>query len=557
MPHRRLAFVALLLLPALGAAAACGSSSNQTPDAGSDAGSVDTGADAASGDGSVPTESGAEAAVDSGILGANCPPFDAGTPFVEATHGPLPTMAYFGGPLLTAAQIITFTFSDTPGVPTLQSFGQTVTQTPWFAEVTKDYCINDGGTCIGPGPAGVSIALPAAADATYVDTFGFGSATGGTDLEAFINAQIAAAVTAKTIPAPGPNSLYAFYFPPTTTIWMGPVNQGSPSCGTAAAPSWEGYHSAMTYTDGTTPIVYAILPDCSSGDPVADLEGVTIAASHEVVEAVTDPGSNNTLSWYLDQPMTADAGITVNQFRNDPWGSSEQFQEVADNCESILLQDWQLDSGTYVQRIWSTSAAALGHNPCVPVPTGEAYYNASTDKALYVANVGDTFTVDVSAFSDMARSSWRLDAIDNTPTQLTDSAMNPLPYLKVEFVNGVANDPFSSLICVNNGSTGQLKVTLLADPDNDQSLQQLEWPEADGVVYSVDLADPVSYTTQDGGPGVTYPYQFWPFAVITPATAATLGVTSAGIADVRKLAALRARHHAQHAAVRKPTLLQR
>ncbi len=561
MRHRGLSLLALLLLPALGAAAACGSSSNQTPDAGSDAGSgadvsVDTGTDGAAGDSSMVADSGAEAAVDSGILGANCPPFDAGTPFVEATHGPLPTMAYYGGPILSAPQIITFTFTDTPGVATLTSFGQTVTKTPWFAEVTKDYCIDDGGTCIGPGPDGIAVAIPKAADATYIDTFGFGTATGGTDLEAFINQQIAAAVTAKTIPAPGPSSLYAFYFPPTSTIWMGPVNQGSPSC-----QSFGGYHSSMTYTDGTTPIAYAILPDCPSGDPVADLEGVTIAASHEVVEAVTDPGNNNTLSWYLDQPMTADAGVTLNQFRNDPWGSTEQFAEVGDNCESILLSDWQLDSGTYVQRIWSTSAAAAGHNPCVPVPAGEAYYNASTDKALYVANVGDTFTVDVSAFSDMARPSWRLDAIDNTPTQMTDtSGMNPLPYLKVEFVNGVANDPFSTLVCVNNGTTGQLKVTLLANPDTDMSLQQLEWPEADGVIYSVDLATPITYPTQDGGTATTYPYQFWPFAVITPATAATLGVTSAGIADVRKLAALRARRHAQqahHAPLRTPMLLPR
>ncbi len=331
------------------------------------------------------------------------------------------------------------------------------------------------------------------------------------------------------------------------------MTQGGQSC-----QSFGGYHNAMTYTDGKTAIAYAILPDCPTGDPVSDLQEVTIAASHEIIEATTDPGTNNTLSWYLDQPMAQDAGVTLNQFRNDPWGMTEQFAEVGDNCESILLSDWQLDSGAYVQRIWSTSAAAAGHNPCVPVPAGEAYYNASTDKALYVASVGDTFTVDVSAFSDMARASWRLDAIDNTQTQMTDSSgVNPLPYLKVEFVGGVANDPFTTLTCVNNGTTGQLKVTLLADPDTDMSLQQLEWPEADGVIYSVDLTDPISYPTQDGGMGTTYPYQFWPFAVITPTTAASLGVTSAGVADVRKLAALRAKHRAQHGPLRTPMLPRR
>jgi hypothetical protein len=147
--------------------------------------------------------------------------------------------------------------------------------------------------------------------------------------------------------------------------------------------------------------------------------------------------------------------------------------------------------------------------------------------------------VDVSAFSEEARASWQLDALDYTNSNTA--------YLNLQFVGGAGDADgggVSSLLCVNNGTTGQLKVTLLADPAADSALQASEeWPEADGVIVSYDVANPIKRTTADGGTSVSYPYQFWPFAVITPATAATLGVTSAGVADARKLAAMRALHH--------------
>ena len=552
MLHRRISLLALLLSPAVAPAFACGSSNSGNPagagDSGSssdvsveDSGSTDTGSPQDTG---APTDSGTEAASDGGILGANCPAVDAGT-FVQATHSPLPTMANFGGPVLPAPQIVTFTFSNTANAAALQAFGATITQTPWFTDVTRDYCIHDGGTCITAGPTGLSVDITTAAAASYTDTFGQGDA-GAADLEQFINQQISAAVAASAIPAPGPSSLYVFYFPSTTSI----VSDGAGMNGGTSCSSFSGYHSNMTYTDGTTPIVYAIIPDCAGSRPTRELSSMTTAASHEIAEATTDPHVNTEPTWYLDQPIgITDAAISVPQFRNDPWATTFTYGEVGDNCERLPARTWTLDAGPpggdagyIVQRIWSMSAAAAGHNPCVPVPAGETYYNASTDKAIYVANVGDTFTVDVTAFSEVARPSWRLDALDYTPTQMTDSSGNAKQYLKLEFVGGVTgSDGVSSLLCVNNGSTGQVKVTLLADPAADSSLSGYEWPEADGTILSADVANATTRTTADGGVRVSFPYQLWPFAVITPATATSLGVTSAGIQE-RTLATLRAAH---------------
>ena len=143
---------------------------------------------------------------------------------------------------------------------------------------------------------------------------------------------------------------------------MGPVNQGAESC-----QAFGGYHNAMTYTDGTTPIVYAILPDCSSGNG-HDFENVTVAASHEIVEATTDPGPESTPGWYLDLPE-CDAGITTNEFRNDPWtrAISARWRTTA---RASPVDTWELDGGDLVQRIWSPTAAAVGHNPCCPGARG-------------------------------------------------------------------------------------------------------------------------------------------------------------------------------------------
>jgi hypothetical protein len=225
---------------------------------------------------------------------------------------------------------------------------------------------------------------------------------------------------------------------------------------------------------------------------------------------------------------------------------------VGDNCESILLSTWWIDGGApeggsfEVQRIWSPAAAALGHNPCIPVPAGESYYNASTDKVLYVADVGTSFTVNVSPFSDIARAAWRLDAVDWTPTQSTNAQGGPLQYLSLEFVGGAdGGNDISSYLCANNNTPVQLKVTLLADPAADNTLGQNGWPEADGVVVSADVDAWFNAPLPDGGSYQTFPYQPWPFAVVTPAIAAAIGASDAGVEDAQKLAMLRAKNHAQ------------
>ncbi len=95
------------------------------------------------------------------------------------------------------------------------------------------------------------------------------------------------------------NIIYGIYMPAGTQVTLG----SSASCS-----SFCGYHSHFTY--GSMQIKYAIFPylNCSgcslSNFTVGDM--LTIVTSHEIREAVTDPGDNGTNAWYARTGYEAD-----------------------------------------------------------------------------------------------------------------------------------------------------------------------------------------------------------------------------------------------------------
>ena len=87
------------------------------------------------------------------------------------------------------------------------------------------------------------------------------------------------------------SGIYGVYFPSGMKV----ILSGGTSC-----RSFCGYHSHFNYNG--TQIKYAVFPypDCTgcklSSLTVADM--LTIISSHEIREAATDPGENNTNAWY-------------------------------------------------------------------------------------------------------------------------------------------------------------------------------------------------------------------------------------------------------------------
>lgn len=85
------------------------------------------------------------------------------------------------------------------------------------------------------------------------------------------------------LPAPDASTIYVLFYPDGATVTQG----GGISC-----QSFGGYHlSGMLDPKNASQLVaYAVIPRCVSGPPgLSKLDLATTAASHEMLEAATDP----------------------------------------------------------------------------------------------------------------------------------------------------------------------------------------------------------------------------------------------------------------------------
>ncbi len=244
-----------------------------------------------------------------------------------------------GGSIIKAPKIVSITFPGDQWTSDYTTFGAGVASSCYWDAIRAGYC--GGGSCIGDGPAGTSVTLTTAPAASYTDSTGNGAST----LQTFL----AELIGKKTVPAPDDNTIYAIYFPKTTTISL----DGSMSC---SAGGFDGYHSSMQV--GSVNVAYAVIPECPAIPgylPATTLENTTITASHEFIEAATD--TNNGFYLNLNDEST--------WAWNDIGGG-----EVGDICvDPFGLGLDEYKDGTYtVQRIWSAVAAAAGGTPASPSP---------------------------------------------------------------------------------------------------------------------------------------------------------------------------------------------
>jgi hypothetical protein len=193
--------------------------------------------------------------------------------------------------------------------------------------------------------------------------------------------------------APDPNTIYAFFFPAGTIVDDG---TGSKSC-----TDYDGYHYEAAV--GTVIVPYAIIVACPGfdGPRITDLQQLTIVASHEIVEAATDPFVESNPGFaQTDDPHNVWTAITGG--------------ETGDMCSYADTFPWAPPDMTYsVQRMWSNAAAAAGHDPCVGAPTTPYYQTVPTlpdnvtvsgpvaTKALKIA-VGATGMLTVTVYADAA-----------------------------------------------------------------------------------------------------------------------------------------------------------
>jgi hypothetical protein len=279
---------------------------------------------------------------------------------VSGQRPPLPQIPFRGGPLLKKVQLVTVTFGGYAFEQQVQEFGDWVLGSSWLTAVGNDY---------GVGTGGVHLAKVVLADAP---------ATTLSRLD--VEQLLASGIFDGTLPAPTDGILYMVYFPPSVTLTL---ESTARSC-----QDFAGYH-AEAKTQAGVSFPFAAVPTCFGTGGVGDQEAIEAVASHELIEAMTDPFPD-TAPGYLISDSTS------------PWFIEP---EVADLCTTLLLED----SGHRVQRIWSNSAAAAGQQPCIPATSGVAYFNTSTSGVIATVMPGAATTLELVGYATAPVADWSLD----------------------------------------------------------------------------------------------------------------------------------------------------
>jgi hypothetical protein len=335
-------FAACLAASVLGLLGACGGSntsgSSPAPDAAraEDAGSKDSGGtrDAHATDASTRDA----ISKDGGVEGS--------APEYPAPHPAAPQVVT-GGVIDSHPKIVSVSFAGDPLEADIDTFAAAIGTTTYWGDRTKEYGI-----------------APLSPVGRIHDPTVWPASTDDSQIQAWLIGQLDDPDAGW--PAADKDTIFALYFPPGVSITN--HSQGLPaSCGTPTAPTWHGYHDNVTLPGGQL-VPYAIISRCDSipEDPSATgIQYVSAVTSHEVIEAITDPF------------------VTIGQlgyFGTDPDHLAFELAtgaELGDMCALVGNAFYTPPDFPYVvQRIWSNSVARTGHDPCLPEPAGQVYFNS-------------------------------------------------------------------------------------------------------------------------------------------------------------------------------------
>jgi hypothetical protein len=355
-----------------------------------------------------------------------------------AIRPPFPQVPYRGGGLLISPQIVTVTFKGDSLAADLESFGDSITQSQWWTDVTAEYCMPSPAACITAGTPSPRphVVLQAAPEGTITDDSTRVLITGG--------------IASGQLPAPTPGTLYVLYYPPSsqleTSLGDALFHHGE-QCQTVG-----GFHSALPAAANPTsggPIPYAIVFECPAGDRFTSiLDDVTFSAAHEIVEAATDPGAG-----------AASTGFALPD--SNPW-ASYAGGELADLGQidfqvqpagaTGYLQTATTSTGSYVvPRIWSNAAARAGGDPSRPQIAGATYFNVAVEQGDTAPTLrkGDVATFKATAFST-GPMTWDVSALGSDATGDSTGLSVAL-----------------SATSVQNGDPLKVTVTVLQEPFTD------------------------------------------------------------------------------------------
>ncbi len=320
---------------------------------------------------------GADAPVAIDAVAADAPRPDA-TPGFEATHPAPPTVLSGGGNVLAAPKVVPVFFAnDATAQATIEQFLTALAASSYWTTISQEYGV--GSLTIAPTVVATETP-PTTDDAIQSLVTAHAGGTGGW-------------------PANTANTIYAIFLPDGVTETFG----GGTSC-----VDFGGYHDETQNS-----VVYAVMPRCASMT-FPGLEDVTLATSHEFLEASTDP-----------HPGSAPGFNQIDD--EDAIWQLMPGAELGDMCEFARASFQPLVGSFFVQRTWSNASAAAGHDPCVPV-LATPYVEAATNvpdisidtgggqtlvtRGIELA-VGASKTIEVDLYSDAETSAdWTVVAFD-------------------------------------------------------------------------------------------------------------------------------------------------
>jgi hypothetical protein len=344
--------------------------------------------------------------------------------FVEATHASLPSVENRAGALLTSARVTAVTFSDDPLAGELEHFISTIGDSSYWKTTTSEY---------GVGRASATQPVHAGAAPAMIDDV---------TIQSYLRQKLDD--PSSGWPAATDQSLYVLFFPATTEVTM---RGGATLC----MPTG-GYHAFTALGNGQL-VAYAVIGRCIGAQHVT-LDNVTLVASHELVEAATDP---------------FDTGYHAPPDAQYAWTFTMQGGEIGDLCEHDASSDfYSPELGYVVQRIWSNAAAAAGHEPCVPTPEDDVYFGAAPE---LTDELSLTFKTAGSQPLDALGARIPIGQSKTIPLRLfSDGPMQPMDMWAEEFpISAAIQQPGDLQLVVaddvgsNNGATLELVVTVRGD----------------------------------------------------------------------------------------------
>jgi hypothetical protein len=313
-----------------------------------------------------------------------------------APHAPMPHVISLGGPVTTAPKIVEITFQGDSLQAAIDTFmEQLAGATAYWKGATAEYGV-------GPLADVTSVVLAEKPAAQLADS----------DVQVWLKEKI----LMGQVPQADENTIYLIYYPSSTVVTMG----GGSLCGMTGANDFQGYHDDFAISPGKY-VTYAIAGRCPSPVPnLPEIDELSAEASHELIEAATDP-----------LPTDNPAYIAI-----DPDHLAWELiagPEVADMC-AVNPDAFYNPTGVsnLVQRVWSNAAAAAGHDPCQPNGS-KPYFNSApvlTD-TVQIPNtvfgpletkgvdipIGTSKTIELDLYSDEPTSGpWTVSAIDLSST---------------------------------------------------------------------------------------------------------------------------------------------